>query len=220
VALHAEALSEAMRRSRQQIVAAREEERRRIRRNLHDGLASVLTGVAFQADTVVALADREPQRAAAFAEEIRAGVTTAIDDVRRLINELRPTVLDDHGLVEGVRRHAARLAGPHLAITISGDAGANLPAGVEVAAYTILIETLTNIARHSQATAAHITLDQSGTDLRFVVEDNGPNTAPWTPGIGLRSMTERAEELGGELTVTPSPQGARIAARLPLTTPM
>lgn len=216
VALRAEALSAAMRRSRQEIVAAREEERRRIRRDLHDGLASVLTGVAFQADTVVAIEGRDPARTTALVEEIRAGVTGAIGDVRRLINELHPAVLDDHGLVEAVRRHARRLAGPELAITVTGDVLDGLPAAVEVAAYRILVEALTNVARHSGATAAEVLINRSGDALVLQVRDNGPCATAWTPGVGLQSMQERAEELSGEIQATPSPDGGQVEARLPL----
>lgn len=216
VALRAEALSAAMRRSRQEIVAARDEERRRIRRDLHDGLASVLTGVAFQADTVVAIGGRDPGRTTALAEEIRAGVTGAIGDVRRLINELHPAVLDDHGLVEAVRRHARRLAGPALTITVSADPIDSLPAAIEVAAYRILVEALTNVARHSGATTAEVAICRTGDDLVLAVCDNGPSTAPWVPGVGLRSMMERADQLGGAVRVTPTPTGGRVEARLPL----
>jgi len=216
VALRAEALSAAMRRSRQEIVAARDEERRRIRRDLHDGLASVLTGVAFQADTVVAIEGRDPGRTTALAEEIRAGVTGAIGDVRRLINELHPAVLDDHGLVEAVRRHARRLAGPALTITVSTEPVDGLPAAVEVAAYRILVEALTNVARHSGAATAEVTVCRTGDDLVLVVCDDGPSSSPWVPGVGLRSMVERADELGGAVRVTSTPSGGRIEARLPL----
>ncbi len=217
VAVRAEALSAAMRRSRQDIVAARQEERRRIRRDLHDGLASVLTGIAFQADTVVALEGRNPVRATALAEEIRAGVTVAISDVRRLINELHPAVLVDHGLVEAVCRHARRLAGPDLAITVTGDVVDAVPAAVEVAAYRILVEALTNVARHSGATTAEVVIILSGGDLVLEVRDNGRRATAWTPGVGLRSMQERAEELSGRIRTTPSPAGGHVEARLPLT---
>ncbi len=225
VALHAEALSAAVQRSRQGIVAAREEERRRLRRDLHDGLASVLTGVAFQADAVITLAagdGRDPARIAALGEDIRGGVTGALDDVRRLINELHPAALHALGLVEAVRRHAQRLTRGEpvpLAIAVVDEDGVGeLPAAVEVAAYRILVEALTNVARHSRATRAEVEIRCSGADLVVGVRDDGAadGDVTWSPGVGLASMRDRAEELGGRLDATPSPAGGRVLARLPL----
>jgi signal transduction histidine kinase len=223
VALHTEALSAAVQRSRQEIVAAREEERRRLRRDLHDGLASLLTGVAFQADAVITLAsddDRDPGRIAALGEDIRGGVTSALDDVRRLINELHPTALHELGLVEAVRRHAQRLRRGDptpLTIAVVDDGIGELPAAVEVAAYRILVEALTNVARHSRATHARVGIRCADADLVVQVCDDGPGEgATWCAGVGLTSMRERAEELGGLLTAAPSPEGGRVLARLPL----
>jgi signal transduction histidine kinase len=225
VALHAETLSAAVRRSRQEIVAAREEERRRLRRDLHDGLASVLTGVAFQADAVVTLADGhrdDRRRIAVLGEDIHAGVTGALADVRRLINELHPTALHELGLVEAVRRHAQRLTRDDpapLAFALPdevADVGA-LPAAVEVAAYRILVEALTNVARHARATHAEVEIRRCEADLVVGVQDDGPGGgATWCAGVGLRSMVERAEELGGSVSAAPTPTGGRVRARLPL----
>ncbi|WP_433036384.1 sensor histidine kinase [Actinomycetospora sp. CA-053990] len=226
VALHAETLSDAVRRSRQEIVAAREEERRRLRRDLHDGLASVLTGVAFQADAVVTLADgnRDARlRIAALGEDIHAGVTGALADVRRLINELHPTALHELGLVEAVRRHARRLTRDEpapLAFALPDEAAddvGELPAAVEVAAYRILVEALTNVARHAGATHAEVEIRRCEADLVVGVQDDGPGGGPtWCAGVGLRSMVERAEELGGSVSAAPTPAGGRVRARLPL----
>ncbi|WP_433787046.1 sensor histidine kinase [Actinomycetospora sp. CA-101289] len=224
VALHADTLSAAVQRSRQEIVAAREEERRRLRRDLHDGLASVLTGVAFQADTVVTLADADDRtRIAELGEDIRSGVTGALADVRRLINELHPSALHELGLVEAVRRHAQRLTRGDpapLAFALVQDADGEvgeLPAAVEVAAYRILVEALTNVARHARATRAEVDIRCTDGELVVGVRDDGPGDgAGWTAGVGLASMRERAEELGGLLCAAPTPTGGRVEARLPL----
>ena len=110
VAMRADELSAAVQASRRAIVEGREEERRRLRRDLHDGLGPVLTGIAFQADAVVNLADTDPAEVRALGGEIRGAVGDALADVRRLIYQLRPAALDEWGLVEAVRRHAQRLA--------------------------------------------------------------------------------------------------------------
>ncbi|MEJ2885636.1 sensor histidine kinase [Actinomycetospora aeridis] len=213
VALHAEALATAVRRSRQEIVGAREEERRRLRRDLHDGLASVLTGVAFQADTVVTLSDG---RVAELGESIRTGVTGALADVRRLINGLHPTALHELGLVEAVRRHAQRLAREDLTFAVGGTVG-DLPAAVEVAAYRIVVEALTNVARHAGATHVEVAIRCGDGELLVDVRDDGAGDATaWDPGVGLRSMLERAEELGGRVRAAPSLDGGRVEAWLPL----
>jgi signal transduction histidine kinase len=136
-----------------------------------------------------------------------------------LINELHPAVLHDHGLVDAVRRHARRLAGDGtLQVRVSGDGVDELPAAVEVAAYRILVEALTNVARHATATRAEVDIRRSGDELLLSVRDDGPPGPPWTPGVGLRSIAERAEELGGLVQATPSAQGGRVEARLPLPT--
>jgi signal transduction histidine kinase len=156
VAVHATALSEAVQRSREEIVAAREEERRRLRRDLHDGLGPALTGIAFQADAAGNLIPTDPARAVELTGSLRAAATEAIDDVRRLVYALRPPALDELGLVGALRRHAEQLDGglggglPVVTVHAPPDLPA-LPAAVEVAAYRIAIEALTNAVRHAGA---------------------------------------------------------------------
>jgi signal transduction histidine kinase len=106
LAVHATALSDAVQRSRESIVAAREEERRRLRRDLHDGLGPVLTGVAFQADAARNLIRADPVRADALLHELRGRIAEAIEDIRRLVYELRPPSLDELGLISALRRQA------------------------------------------------------------------------------------------------------------------
>ncbi len=112
MAVRATALSDSLQRSRGEIVTAREEERRRLRRDLHDGLGPVLTGVAFQADAAGNLIRSDPDRAAALLAGLRKRTAEAIDDVRRLVHELRPPALDELGLVGALRRHVEEFAGP------------------------------------------------------------------------------------------------------------
>jgi signal transduction histidine kinase len=219
VALRAQALSDAVQRSRREIIAAREEERRRLRRDLHDGLGPALTGIGFRADAVMNLAD---DRVGELAGQIRGTVDTAIADVRRLINQLHPSALDDVGLVEAVRRHAALLDrrgdGAPLRVTVVADAVPDdLPAAVEVTAYRIVTEALTNVARHSSAGLAEVRICGEPGVLRLSVVDDGPAVDErWVPGVGLTSMRERVTELGGTMLAEPTPAGGRVQTCLPL----
>jgi signal transduction histidine kinase len=215
VALRAEALSAAVQASRRAIVEGREEERRRLRRDLHDGLGPVLTGIAFQADAVVNLAASDPAEVRALGTEIRAAVGDALVDVRHLIYQLRPAALDECGLVEAVRRHAQRLAPLHTRVT-AGELPV-LPAAVEVAAYRIVTEALTNVARHSTAACAEVVIAPEDAALHLAVRDDGAGPlTPWEAGVGLRSLRERAAELGGRLEAAPTPAGGEVTAWLPV----
>ncbi|MEV5963423.1 histidine kinase [Kribbella sp. NPDC051952] len=219
VALRAQALSDAVQRSRREIVAAREEERRRLRRDLHDRLGPALTGIGFRADAVVNLADDQVR---SLGTEIRRTVDGAITDVRRLINQLHPSALDDVGLVEAVRRHAALLDrrgdGSPLRVVVRADeVPPELPAAVEVTAYRIVTEALTNVARHSRAGEAEVRISGGPGELRLSIADDGPAVnGRWVPGVGLTSMRERVAELGGTMLAEPTPAGGRVHMCLPL----
>jgi two-component system, NarL family, sensor kinase len=232
VAAHATALSAALQESRSAIVAAREEERRRLRRDLHDGLGPVLTGIAFKADAArnTLDADAAASPARALLTQLRADTTEAIADIRRLVYGLRPPALDDLGLVGSLREHALRSAlradASRVAVTLDapGDLPA-LPAAVEVAAYRIVTEAMTNAVRHSGASRIDITVAVAGradladrAGLSIEVRDDGAGPAAgWQPGVGVHSMRERAAELGGWCRFEAGPAGGGlVAALLPL----
>jgi signal transduction histidine kinase len=227
VALHATALSAALQESRLSIVAAREEERRRLRRDLHDGLGPALTGIAFKADAARNTLRTEPAQASELLGALRADTTAAIADIRRLVYDLRPPALDDLGLIGSVRQQSARLAqrpdGGSVPVAISApETLPPLPAAVEVAGYRIITEAMTNAARHSGATRIDVRLTLAGDGLCIEVCDDGGTTGgageAWQPGFGLISMRERAAELGGSCQAGPDPGGGgRVTARLPLT---
>jgi signal transduction histidine kinase len=220
VAMHATALSAAVQRSRQHIVAVREEERRRLRRDLHDGLGPALTGMAFQADAVGNLLRTEPDRAAALIVALRVSATEAIDDVRRLVYALRPPALDDLGLVGALRQRAEQLGAgdrePAIEVNVP-EALPALPAAVEVAAYRIAVEALNNAVRHAGAARVDLRLVVNGA-LEIAVSDDGRGEAgSWTAGVGLSSIGERAAELGGQWRAGPADGGGGLVwARLPL----
>ncbi len=208
------ALTEDLQRSRERIVSAREEERRRLRRDLHDGLGPVLTGAAMMIDAGRNLIPRDPATADQHLVDARAQVKSAIDDVRRLVYALRPPALDELGLVGALREQTQRGA---LNVTIAAEGPLEeLPAAVEVAAFRIISEAVTNAARHSDATACTVGISLNGA-LSIDVRDNGRAAGSWRPGVGIVSMRERAAELGGVCDAGPGEDGhGHVHAVIPL----
>lgn len=218
-AVHAVQLTAALRRSREQLVTAREEERRRLRRDLHDGLGSQFAGLHLRADTLRGLIVKDPAAAQAVAAELRDEIRTAVADIRRLVYELRPPALDELGLAGALRALAAQHTSPSgLQVTIQApEPLPPLPAAVEVAAYRIAQEALTNVVRHAEAHLCAIRLELNG-HLRLEVSDDGVGfQRQGRSGVGLHSMRERAEELGGTCRVEATAAGGtRVIATFPL----
>ncbi|WP_051548507.1 sensor histidine kinase [Nocardioides sp. URHA0032] len=208
-------LAEELQESRERLVSAREEERRRIRRDLHDGLGPALSGVVFQLESARLLVDRDPGAAKARIHGTSQHVQEVVADVRRLVHDLRPPALDDLGLVGALRQQAEQLDPP--ATVEAGELG-TLPAAVEVAAYRIAGEAMTNVARHAGATRAAVRLDVVDSALLVEVADDGAGIpADAQAGIGLVGLRERAAELGGRSEVTCPPTGGTVVrAWLPL----
>ncbi|WP_238331911.1 sensor histidine kinase [Kribbella jejuensis] len=218
-AVHATRLSAELQASREKLVSAREEERRRLRRDLHDGLGPTLTGVAFSADAAANLISTDTPRAVELLARLRADTRAAISDVRRLVDDLRPPALDELGLVGALRQRADQMSyradGSAIRVSIVADGLPTLPAALEVAAYRIATEALTNVVRHSDATSAVLTLRYT-TKLEIEIADDGPPTAAWRPGVGLQAMQERAAELGGTFHAGPTSRGGLVQAHFPL----
>jgi signal transduction histidine kinase len=221
VAAHAARLAADLQRSREGLVTMREEERRRIRRDLHDGLGPALAGVALGLDALNRIALDDPAGASVLADQLRGEVQASLADVRRLVEDLRPPALDQLGLVGAVRQHGTRLTerDPGLEVAVDASSLPPLPAAVEVAAYRIATEALTNVSRHAGARHCHVGLSVNGSGaLRVEIEDDGQGL-PTHPraGVGLTAMRERAVELGGTCEAGPaSPYGTRVIAHLPL----
>ncbi|MER7272835.1 sensor histidine kinase [Dactylosporangium sp. NPDC000244] len=207
--------------SRERLVGAREEERRRVRRDLHDGLGPALGGVALRIDTARNLLSRAPERADEILRQAREDVSTALADVRRLVHDLRPPALDDVGLAGAVGQLAERLRAPGLTTRVSASLPADLPAAVEVAAYRIASEALTNVTKHANAATCTVALTAGDGALTVEVRDDGTGIAPGTPsGVGLVSLRERAAELGGRCEIEcPADGGTLVRAHLPLPAP-
>jgi two-component system, NarL family, sensor kinase len=220
VAVHATMLSFALQQSRERLVETREVERRRLRRDLHDGLGPTLTGVTFKADAARNLLRAEPDRADDLLGSLQSDVRDAIADIRRLIHDLRPPALDDLGLLGALRQHADQVNGGRVdGLTVAMEtppALPPLPAAVEVAAYRVTVEALTNVARHARARQATVRLSIDDR-LQIEVVDDGPvRGGTWRPGVGLTAMGERVDELGGTLELGPCPAGGRVLATFPL----
>jgi signal transduction histidine kinase len=223
VAIQAGRLAAELRDSRERIVSGREEERRRIRRDLHDGLGPVLTGVVLSADAARRLLRTDPDRSAALLAGLRDQTIGAIEEIRRLVYGLRPPALDGLGLLGALREYAVMVSrrsdGATLTVTVEAPpALAELSAAVEVATYRIAIEALTNVVRHSTATAAVVHLRVDADSLHLEIRDNGVNSGPaWQPGVGLTSISERTAELGGQSEIRYDGAGCSVGVVLPLT---
>ncbi len=210
--------------SRQRLVAAREEERRRLRRDLHDGLGPSLATLAMRLESATDLIHQDPDEAAELVARLSDQAREDIGEVRRLVEGLRPPALDQLGLVSALRHRAAEHSdgtGPvRVPWTIEADDDLEpLPAAVEVAAYRIVVEAVTNVQRHSGADRCTVRLTRVDGELHLEVDDTGSGLAEdRRPGVGLSSMGERAEELGGSFEVVPRPGGGTcVRASLPLT---
>jgi signal transduction histidine kinase len=229
VAAHSVRLMAELQRAREWLVLAREEERRRLRRDLHDDLAPSLAALGLTAATVGELIPKNPEAAAQVAAKLHTAIRTVVGDVRRLVYDLRPPTLDELGLVEAIREHAARICAQPPA---SGAERARLqvlldvpeqlpplPAAVEVAAFRLAQEALTNVLRHAQARRCTIRLAYiEGRALALEIVDDGIGLpAQRQAGVGLHTMRERAAELGGVCAIERiGKSGTRVSAWWPI----
>lgn len=223
VAADLRSANESLRAARERLVSAREEERRRLRRDLHDGLGPALASESLKAGAARKLLARDPAAADALLAELGNDIEGTIHEIRRLVYDLRPPALDELGLAGAIRERVAQycggIANNGLRVVVAApDRLPALPAAVEVAAYRIVQEALTNVVRHASARACAVRLAlQAGALCVEVVDDGVGMPAERKAGVGLRSMHERAEELGGSLTAEVLPiGGTRVFARLPL----
>lgn len=212
-----------LQRSRQALVTAREEERRRLRRDLHDGLGPSLATMVMRLESAQELVATDPGQAAEVLGRLADLAQDDIAEVRRLVDGLRPAALDQLGLVSALRQRAAQdtVALGERGMTWTVQAGPDvegpLPAATEVAAYRIALEAVTNAVRHSQAQRCTVSLRRQAGHLRVLIEDDGVGLVEGgAAGVGLLSMVERAEELGGMCTVTSDGRGTVVEALLPL----
>lgn len=204
--------------SRERLVTAREEERRRLRRDLHDGLGPQLSSQTLTLSAIKKLLRQDPDTAEQLLIDATTHAQEAIADIRRLVYALRPPALDDLGLLAALQEQMSQYHASGIVLTLDApEALPPLPAAIEMACYRIVQEALTNVVRHAHANSAtvHLRLQEN---LVVEVRDNGLGLPPGVrSGVGLSSMHERAEELGGTCLVeTMATGGTCVRARLPL----
>jgi signal transduction histidine kinase len=220
--VHSHGLVDRVREAGHRLVLAREEERRRLRHDLHDGLGPQLAGLTLQVDTlrnrlssgvVPAGADADRELVA-----LRTEIQSTVSEVRRIVEGLRPPALDELGLAGAVDQVVRRTARPPMTVRSHLDAPPSVPAAVEVACYRIAQEALTNVVRHSGADVATVCLRADDGGLLLEVTDDGSGTVlAREDGVGLSSMRERAEQIGGRVVIESRPgSGTSLRAWLPL----
>ena len=204
-----------LRQAREGLVLAREEERRRLRRDLHDGLGPTFAGMSMQVRAASKLSTGS-SRLRLILDGLADDLRTCTAEVRRLVDQLRPAALDQ-GLESALRVECRRFDGPQLTTDLQVDGDLRtLPAAVEVAAYRIVAEALSNVARHAGAGRCEVRV-RRGDGLLVEVADDGVGVAgPRPGGVGLDSIRHRAAELGGSCEITAGAQGGTLVrVRLP-----
>lgn len=221
-AVHARLLTGQLQAARERLVFAREEERRRLRQDLHDDIGPALASLTYRLGIARRLLDEQPGKAALLLDESVENVQSMVGEVRRLVDGLRPPDLDELGLLPALKQAGANLVGD---LQLHFDTPQDLPplpAAVESAVYRIVMEALTNVLRHADARCAWVRIKIQAGELHLEVQDDGRGLVKGAShdarrGVGLHSMRERAEELGGSLEVAAPPSGGTsIRASIPL----
>jgi len=219
VAAHTVELTADLQRSRQRLITAREEERRRLRRDLHDELGPQLASMTLKMDAAANNVISDPQKTRAVLVELKNQTRTALENIRRIAYNLRPPALDEMGLVPALREYfAAHNDSQKTRVSVEASKELPpLPAAVEVAAYRIAMEAISNCLQHADADNCVLQLELDE-NLTLVIWDDGRGAEVGKrAGIGLNSMQERAEELGGTFKMHSSQEdGTCITVRLPV----
>lgn len=216
-ALHDHHLTGELREALERVVLAREEERRRLRRDLHDGLGPALAGHLLRLD-VIAQVLQPDSPAAGLVDDLRAELRSTVAEVRRVVEGLRPPAIDELGLAGALEEAVRRLTtGTPAHCDLRVDDLPELPAAAEVAAFRIVTEAVTNVVRHARASTCRVELSAADGSLRLLVTDDGVGLdGGGRTGNGLQTMRERAEEMGGQLRLTSTGRGTQVLAILPV----
>jgi signal transduction histidine kinase len=199
--------------SRARIVEAADAERRRLERNLHDGAQQRLVSLSLELRMAEREIGRDPEAAQARLAAARAELGHALAELRELARGLHPAILTDHGLVAALDALAARAPVP---VELAVDLDARLPGPVEAAAYYVVAEALTNVAKYARASVAQVSVRRDGGHLVVAIADDGVGDADESAGTGLRGLRDRLDAIGGRLEVaSPHGAGTTLSARMP-----
>jgi signal transduction histidine kinase len=211
-------LIEELRASRQRLVVAQDAERRKIERNIHDGVQQQLVALNVQLGLLARVAEREPATAGTMATQLQERATEALEDLRDLARGIYPPVLADQGLVAALEGQARKAAVP---TSVSAEGVGRYDRAVESAVYFCSLEALNNVAKYADASSVLVRLAQTDGHLRFEVADDGSgfDLAAQTFGTGLQGMADRLDAIGGTFTITTAPgRGTVVAGTVPATT--
>jgi signal transduction histidine kinase len=211
-------LIEELRASRQRLVAAQDEERRRIERNIHDGVQQQLVALAVKLRLADTMVDRDAAKAHEALAGLQSDANTTLEDLRDLARGIYPPLLADKGLTTALEAQARKAAVP---TTVQGDGAERYPPEVEATVYFCALEALNNVAKYADATRATIHLERTDGHLLFTVTDDGTgfDTSVTSYGTGLRGMADRIEAAGGSLQVTSAVgSGTSVRGSVPVRT--
>jgi signal transduction histidine kinase len=211
-------LVEDLRASRQRLVAAQDEERRRLERNIHDGAQQQLVALAVKARLAGQFASRDPAKAAELLGQIEAETQTALEDLRDLARGIYPPLLADRGLVAAIEAQSRK---SHLGVQVDAEDLGRFTADVEATVYFCTLEALQNVAKYAAADRTVIRLGRANGSLSFEVQDDGRGFDPVAvgSGSGLQGMADRLAAVGGSLEVRSAPgQGTTVAGQVPVAT--
>jgi signal transduction histidine kinase len=209
-------LIEELRASRQRLVAAQDEERRRIERDLHDGAQQQLVALAVQLKLARTVAERDPAGAVELVNGLQATAGAALEDLRDLARGIYPPLLADRGLPAALEAQARRAAVP---VTVRAEGIERYGQDVEAAIYFCSLEALNNVAKYAGASRADVVLERSNGRLTFRISDDGAGFDPSSTGYGtgLRGMADRLDAIGGDLEVESAPgRGTVVIGRVPV----
>jgi two-component system NarL family sensor kinase len=203
--------------ARRLATTASAEERRRLRRDLHDGLGPLLAGAGLAVEGLRRSTPPDDPSTEAL-RRVGEQIQSATGEVRRILDALRPGALDDLGLVGAIREHLVRLGESGTQAALDADDVGPLPAAVEQAAYLVALEGVTNVVRHADAEHCTVRIHRDRAVLDVIVDDDGRGlTDGYVSGVGIASMRARTDEVGGTVTIGPAhPSGTRLHARLPV----
>jgi signal transduction histidine kinase len=209
-------LIEELRASRQRLVAAQDQERRRLERNIHDGAQQQLVALSVKLRLAENLARKDPDKAAEMMAQVRTETQQALDDLRDLARGIYPPLLADKGLAAALESQARKAVLP---VAVESDSVGRYPQETEAAAYFCVLEALQNISKYAGASAAVVRLSEEDGELLFTVTDDGRGFDPATTprGSGLQNMADRLDALGGRFEVVSRPnEGTTVTGRIPV----